>query len=329
MLLLALLAVAAPLRAQEERSTRLTVDPATGAPVVDLGRLLDDAALMRALHSGLPLRIRVVVQLWRDQFFDSQRGMVDWRASVLYDPLARTYQVRTEGSPGPDASHASLREVGTALQGLFPETLSPREPGSYYYLGHLEVETLSLSDLEELQRWLKGDLAPAVAGDEDVENALEKGVRRLMVRVLGLPAQRLRLRTDVFRWVGPPSGEGDPPGGEAVDPLHVRPDPDAGPVGELQGAVHELELGRDQVPLPIAPAGGDVPREGEARKAGQGQIVGPAHPRLEHAPAPDGDAVLTTQVVDRHGVAEAADAARLDVDDPACPELHGQGGGAG
>ena len=47
--------------------------------------------------------------------------------------------------------------------------LKPREQGRYYYLGQVQVETLSLTDLEELQRWLHGDLAPAVKGDQTME----------------------------------------------------------------------------------------------------------------------------------------------------------------
>ena len=76
--------------------------------------------------------------------------------------------------------------------------LEPAGPGRYSALVVVEMETLSLSDLEELQRWLRGDLAPAVAGEEDVEGAVARGVRRLFVRALGLPAQRLRLRTPTF-----------------------------------------------------------------------------------------------------------------------------------
>ena len=61
------------------------------------------------------------------------------------------------------------------------------------------METLSLSDLEELQRWLQGDLAPVVAGDGDVEGALAKGARRVLVRMLGLQAERFVVYSPTFR----------------------------------------------------------------------------------------------------------------------------------
>ena len=92
----------------------------------------------------------------------------------------------------------SLPMVRAALRNAFSLPLRPPEPGRFYYLGQVEVETLSLSDLEELQRWLRGDLAPAVAGEERVENAVGRGVQRAIVRMLGLPARRFRVRSPPF-----------------------------------------------------------------------------------------------------------------------------------
>ena len=62
------------------------VDPATGALEVDVSRFLSDDGLRRALHSGLPVRMEVRVELWKDGFFDQQAGAGVWRASVLSTP---------------------------------------------------------------------------------------------------------------------------------------------------------------------------------------------------------------------------------------------------
>ena len=84
-------------------------------------------------------------------------------------------------------------------------------------IANLEAETFSLSDLEELARWLRGDLAAAVAGQERMEGAVGRGVNRLLVRVLGMPAKRVRVRTATFEVGEPaPAGSSDrtkPPGG--------------------------------------------------------------------------------------------------------------------
>jgi hypothetical protein len=158
--------------------------------------------MIDALHSGLPLRIRVETELWRDRFFDSQEGVVEWRASVTYDPLERRYQVTAAESPAVDLAVATLEEVRVQLGQSLPITVRPGTPGRYYYLTTVELETLSLSDLEELERWLQGELAPVVREEQDMESAVGRGLKRFFVRALGLPALRFRTRTDTFEFSG-------------------------------------------------------------------------------------------------------------------------------
>ncbi|MGD8322569.1 MAG: hypothetical protein PVJ02_19105, partial [Gemmatimonadota bacterium] len=77
----------APLRGQDqddEPPLTLSAAPGTGELRIHIGPLFQEAGLTRALHSGLPLRIQIVAELWKDGFFDSQKGRAEWRASVLY-----------------------------------------------------------------------------------------------------------------------------------------------------------------------------------------------------------------------------------------------------
>jgi len=191
-------ALPAPGIAQDSGPLRVAVDLESGALEIRLGDLFEEDGLVRALHSGLPLRIQVKAELWKDGFFDSQRGRGEWRASVLFDPLERRYRVVTGGEGAAELSLDSLTEVQGALQATFDLPLRPMEAGRYYYLGQFEVETLSLSDLDELQRWLRGDLATAVNGEERVGTALGRGAHRVLVRMLGIPARRYRVRTERF-----------------------------------------------------------------------------------------------------------------------------------
>jgi hypothetical protein len=163
-----------------------------------LGNVFEDEALVRALHSGLPLRVQVRAELWKDGFFDSQRGRGEWRASVVYDPLEHRYRVATGGEGATELSVDSLSAARDALQAAFAVPLRPFEEGRYYYLGQVEIETLSLSDLDELQRWLRGDLATAAGGEGEVGTAVERGFHRVVVRVLGIPVRRYRVRTQSF-----------------------------------------------------------------------------------------------------------------------------------
>lgn len=181
----------------DDRAVALSVDDSTGVLSVRIGDILRDRGLTDALHSGLPLRILFEVELWQDRFFDSQRGADEWRATILYEPLDRTYQIETTESATPIVA-TSLSEAGRVLSRAFTVSVRPRGEGSYYYDGQLVVETLSLSDLEELQRWLRGNLGPAATGEGTGEDAMGSGVRRIVVRMLGLPARRFNVRTPTF-----------------------------------------------------------------------------------------------------------------------------------
>jgi hypothetical protein len=189
---------ASGLKAQETGPLRFDIAPETGETTVEIGDIFSDPELVDAVLSGLPLRIRIRVQLWKDGFFDDQKDQSEWRASILFDPLTRLFRVQTSERTGEEVEVSSMEEAQEALQLALNVPIRPRESGRYYYIGIIEVETLSLSDLEELQRWLKGELAPVVAGEGDVEGALAKGVRRVLVRMLGLPAKRWRVPSRKF-----------------------------------------------------------------------------------------------------------------------------------
>lgn len=196
----------APGASQSEAPFYLRARPRTGALEMRLGNIFEDEALVRALHSGLPLRILVKAELWKDGFFDSQRGKGEWRASVLYDPLERRYRIATGGEGATEISEDSLGGAREALQAAFALPLRPSEAGRYYYLGQVEMETLSLSDLDGLQRWLRGDLSTSARGEDEVGSVVGRGLHRVMVRVLGIPARRFRVRTQPFTFGGADPG---------------------------------------------------------------------------------------------------------------------------
>lgn len=182
----------------------LSVDPRGGTVRAVVGDLFASDRLVEALRDGLPVRMNVRVELWRSGgIVDRFRGQHEWRAGAIYDPVSEAYELRIGG---PDAlerrSYGTLDGFRAAVRDTLSIPLRPEPGGRYYYLATLEVETLSLSDLEELQRWLRGELAPSVRGEQGVGSALAGGLRRLLVRILGLPVRRYRTRTPVFRVPG-------------------------------------------------------------------------------------------------------------------------------
>lgn len=201
-ILVGLLGLLVPLRpagAQESGEVRLRVESAPWRVEILFGALLEEPPLRSALGSGLPLRIRGRVELWRDRLFDRQERQIEWRVTILHDPLEERFLLRRGGSDAPPESHPDLPSVSRAVEAAFSAGLSPPRSGTYYVLGVVEVETLSVSDLEELERWLRGDLGPAVQGEGNVGEAVTRGLRRLMIRMLDLPTRRIRLRSEPFR----------------------------------------------------------------------------------------------------------------------------------
>jgi len=186
--------------AQDAPPLRLELQEESGGVGAVLGSLLHGRNLRRALESGLPVRLHLVTELWREGFFDNQEGRHEWRATVRFDPLSELYRVETEfGSAG---TVGTLVEAERLLGETLVVPLRPLRRGRYYYLARLEVETLSLSDLEELRRWLQGDVGRTGERDEEIGSALLRGLRRLFVRGIGLPVERHQARTGRFDWEG-------------------------------------------------------------------------------------------------------------------------------
>jgi hypothetical protein len=160
------------------------------------GLLLDDRSLREALESGLPVRFHFRIELWEKAVFDRLVGSDEVSLALVQDPLERTY-VLTNGHA--NTSYASLVDAERAITRGMPNSLRPNARGrSYYYLATLEIETLSLSDLQELQHWLRGEAQPAIQGRRPVGRAVGRGVQRALVRMVGLPSRRYEARSPTF-----------------------------------------------------------------------------------------------------------------------------------
>ena len=194
----ALLAAPGGSTAQEPDFT-VSVDAAAGGrAIVRVGDVLGEPDLEEAMRAGLPVRLRFRVELWKDEFFDELVGTERWTVVVYYEPLSSSFLVRS-ASPQRSTRSTSFAGVRAELARGYALSLRPSGAGRYYYTATLEVETLSLSDLEELENWLKGELQPAVSGQGSVGGAVSEGVRRLLIRMLALPERKFEARTGRFR----------------------------------------------------------------------------------------------------------------------------------
>jgi hypothetical protein len=196
-LLLGLLLCAGRAAAQEDARFSLRVGSAAEGwrPMVRVDALLDDAVLRQALDSGLPLRVRLRVELWQKQIFDRLVDAQEISIAMVQDPLDRQYLLDQQRG---ERRLPSLAALQAAVAATLRPDFRPSGTGRFYYLGTLQVETLSLTDLEELRRWLRGEVVPAIGGERPAERAIETGMRRLIVRVLGIPTRSFEARSATF-----------------------------------------------------------------------------------------------------------------------------------
>lgn len=179
--------------------SRLTME----GPVVRSHHMLSDDATRELLRSGFPARLHYRVELWADgRFFDELRRDAEWDVVVRWEGVDQTYEViqvvgdhrlslgaftRIE-----DAEAAVSRPVRVPIS-------APNQDRRFYYRVTLDVEALSVSDLDEVERWLKGELQPAVSGRGNPGTAFTRGLRALTTRLLGGERREYATRSPSFR----------------------------------------------------------------------------------------------------------------------------------
>jgi hypothetical protein len=204
---LVLFSTAAPAMAQ--RSARVQIDlPAPAlrgedGPHVRAQRVLSDSRLRDLLRNGFPARLHWKVEVWSTRgWFDDLKGTVEWDIIVRYEPLGRRYEivhVDADGNPTPLGRTESFANVEAVIER--PQEapiLPPRRRDRVYYTVALDVEMLSVSDLDEVERWLRGELRPAVRGQRNPGTAVTRGVRTVVAKLLGAEKRHYEERSVRF-----------------------------------------------------------------------------------------------------------------------------------
>jgi hypothetical protein len=172
------------------------------APIVRSENLLmPESRWLLALRSGLPVRLHYRVEAWRSRegWFDNFARQVEWDLVVRHEPLLDQYTLLTlVGARRQERRYATLDALGAALAFAYQINVRPVEQGSYYYAASLQVSTLSDSDLDELERFLAGELDQPAQGNESFGDALGRGTTRFLLRLAGLPSLRLEARSERF-----------------------------------------------------------------------------------------------------------------------------------
>lgn len=180
-----------------------TVSGQRGAPMVKSIHIFSDNEIREMLHSGFPARLHYRLELWGAAgFFDDLKRQTEWDVIVRYNPLKRRYTAtRIEGEKITAlGSFDRLDPIENLLsQATQPAFAVPDFHDKCYYNFVLDVQMLSVTDLDEVERWLKGDLGPAVHGEKNPGTAIGRGAKIFITKLLGGQEKHYEARTKVFR----------------------------------------------------------------------------------------------------------------------------------
>ncbi len=175
---------------------------ALDGPMIATSGVLDDRKLEEFITNGFPARLHYRIDLWsRRQFFDNRVDGAEWMVIIDFDQLGRTYSISRQVGDRlvPSGTYKTFADVKTAIAAPFEAPVrAPRNGQRMYYHLVLEIQKVSLSDLDALQGWLRGELQPATRGQRNPGTAIARGFQTLMLRMLGGEDPRYEARSETF-----------------------------------------------------------------------------------------------------------------------------------
>jgi hypothetical protein len=189
--------IGAPLAAQ--RTPRFEIAPPTASDAgatVSTKNLFAEPDMRDLVRSGFPASLHYRLELWRiGGLFNELEGRLEWEIIVQYDPTTPSYRVIRKRGSTLEAlgSFATLATAQSMLERPTRTTLTPERAGTrYYYALAMDIEALSVSDMDQLERWLRGARTGTAA------SAVGSGLRTLMLRMLGGEKRRYNGRSPLF-----------------------------------------------------------------------------------------------------------------------------------
>lgn len=191
------------LGAQGTEAPALEVVPGpTGqGPTVRAVGLLDDAELQDLVRNGFPARLAFRVELFSaGPLVNEFEGRAAWEVIVRHDPVGAAWVVtRLDGGGNRVLGRVPRWADAAALAadgGTVPLVASKQR--RHYYLAKATLEVLSLSDLAEAERWLRGDVRPAVRGEKAAGSAVGRFFRAVAARLLGSERRTVEGQSPTF-----------------------------------------------------------------------------------------------------------------------------------
>ena len=199
-------APAAPLWAQR---APVTLELPAKTALAKIGPGIRTIGIVTASHTaeliknGFPALLHYKVERWAaGTFINRVKASSEWDIIVEFDALAERYRIiRTMDEHAVVVGeYKTLQEADARLDEEYDVPIKPPRVGEKtYYTVSLTVEAMSLHDLDEVRRWLNGELKPAVQGRRNPGTAVSSGLRAIFVRMLGGERLTYQASTGVFR----------------------------------------------------------------------------------------------------------------------------------
>lgn len=177
---------------------RLAID----TPQVRASGMVSAKNTAELIRNGFPARLHFVLERWSARSIANEIvASTRWEVIVEYDALKSVYRV-VRVTPNRAVIMGEYKDIQGAearvAEPYKPDIETPDKGERSYYSVTLEVEAMSMSDIDEVRRWIKGELKPAVKGRRNPGTAVTKGVRRFFVKILGGERLRYQFTTSVF-----------------------------------------------------------------------------------------------------------------------------------
>jgi hypothetical protein len=179
--------------AQSSLSVSVALPPpaarASEGPEIVLTNLFVDSRSQGLLKSGFVGQMTVAVELWASHWpFDKPLKQVMWQRAVHYNPLTKMYTTahQVADSTVRDGQYASLDDVRKAMSAPQRAPIAAlRGQGTLYYIVTVTIETLNSNDLQEVGRWLRGEVQPAIHGENNPVNPILHAGRTILSKLMG------------------------------------------------------------------------------------------------------------------------------------------------
>jgi hypothetical protein len=171
-------------------------------PLVIATDMLSSPRTREPLAAGFTARFHFIVTLWSEGTFGNTiERRAEFYDSVTYSAMEKKYQV-VQVVNDRRLPLGKFDRVEDAEGALARPTRAPIAAFSsrrkFYYRVTLDVQILGASDLDEVNRWRKGEFEPAIHGERDPGTALARSFRMLASRVLGGESRQFEVATPKF-----------------------------------------------------------------------------------------------------------------------------------